>query len=125
MLQKFFFLGLAGAIGALSRYLLSYGLQKFGNPSLPLGTLAVNIIGCFLAGILWVLFENCWSEYQNLRLFAMTGFLGAFTTFSAFMLDNFNLMENAGTAKACINILAHNLIGIIALFSGLSLGKLF
>jgi CrcB protein len=125
LLQKCLFIGTGGLIGAVCRYLLGVWLQKISNPPLPPGTFAVNIIGCFLAGFFWVIFENRWQAHTELRLFIMVGFLGAFTTFSAFMVDNFNLLESAGAAKACLNILAHNLIGIIALFTGLSLGKLF
>jgi CrcB protein len=84
---------LGGAIGAASRHLVNIFILKFTVTSFPWGTFAVNVIGCFLMGIIVELLVLRGSTSQELRLFLATGVLGGFTTFSAFSLDTALLLE--------------------------------
>jgi CrcB protein len=101
-------LGVGGFLGAILRYLLSGFAQSVSRSiSFPYGTLAVNVIGCFVLGILAQLVESRGLLTPQMRLFAMVGVLGAFTTFSAFGLESINLLENRETIPALLNIAAN------------------
>lgn len=108
-------IALGGALGALARFLVS-GWLVF-----PLGTLAANLVGSFLMGLAFVFLSS--RGLDRVMLFAMTGFLGAFTTFSAFSLDVFELIEAERMADA-VSYVAVSVIGaIVALFVGVFLAK--
>ncbi len=124
MVQKLIYLSLAGALGTLARYGLSGLFSKINGDSFPYGTLAVNIVGCLLAGLLWTLFENRWPVSAEIRLLVLVGFMGAFTTFSAFILESGQLVNTAGWFSAATNITLQNVLGFAALYVGVSLGKL-
>jgi len=85
---------------------------------LPWGTLMVNLIGCFLIGFLWQLFEVVTSS-SNVRALIFIGILGAFTTFSTYGLETFNLFKEGETKYALLNIAASNLAGIAFVFAGI------
>jgi CrcB protein len=95
MFHKVILLALAGATGTLARYGLAGFVHRISGASFPFGTLAVNVIGCFMAGLLWTLFEHRWSVPGETRAILMLGFLGAFTTFSAFILETGELIRSA------------------------------
>ncbi|MFH2047857.1 MAG: fluoride efflux transporter CrcB [bacterium] len=124
MLQKLLYLALAGALGTLARYGLAVFFNKFNGTSFPYGTLVVNILGCFLAGLLWTLFEHRWPVTPETRLLVLVGFMGAFTTFSAFILESGELVRSAQWISAAANITLQNGLGFGALFIGVSLGRL-
>jgi fluoride exporter len=89
MLNNLLLVGLGGAIGSMLRYLL----QKNLSSGFPYGTLAVNVSGCLLIGLLWGVFSK--DLDQQRRLLLVTGFCGGFTTFSAFTQEGIQmLMEN-------------------------------
>ena len=81
MVQKLLWLSLAGAVGTLARYSLAGVVHRISGVSFPWGTLTVNIFGCFVAGVLWALFENRWPLSGETRVLVLVGFMGAFTTF--------------------------------------------
>ena len=87
-------------------------------PFLPPATLAVNLVGCFLIGLLTGLTDHGSPQAQTVRLFLVTGFLGAFTTFSTFGLETVNLARLDGLLPAAANIGAHVLIGLFAVWLG-------
>ena len=87
--------GLGGFIGSVSRYLGSQLIHKIFNTSFPLGTLIVNLIGCFLIGLLLGLFEKGNLISSDVRLFLTVGFCGGFTTFSTFTSDSVNLINDS------------------------------
>jgi len=90
--STFALVAMGGALGAALRHLVSlWSLRQFG-PSFPVGTMAVNILGSFLMGVLIAWFTLRGGS-QGLRLFLAVGVLGGFTTFSAFSLDAVNLLE--------------------------------
>ena len=124
MWQKFIYLGIAGAAGTISRYLFSGFVEKYNSGNFPLGTAAVNIIGCLLFGLLWAALENRLSNFNSIRPIIFIGFFGAFTTFSSFMYETSQLMDESQWFLASVNIIAQNIIGLVCIIVGLAIGKL-
>ncbi len=123
MWQKFLLLGLAGAAGTLARYWLSGVMQRLMMTQFPLGTAAVNIIGCLFFGLLWAFLESRLSVGGHARIVIFIGFFGAFTTFSSFAFETSQLLDNAQWFRALGNMLFQNLIGVMGMITGLTLGK--
>lgn len=123
-MQKTILIGLAGLIGTLCRYWLS-GLvaRKYGE-TFPLGTLVVNVAGCFFAGSLFYLTEERFLVSPTLRIVILVGLLGGFTTFSSFGLQTFTLLREGEFALATLNVTISNLLGLLMLWVGYSLAKL-
>lgn len=119
---KVFLLILGGAIGSALRYGVSTWVQRSMLYSFPYGILSVNVIGSFLIGFCWSMAE-AFSFSLNTRAFLFTGLFGGFTTFSSFTLDTMTLMKSGEYKLALINILASNILGIVAVFLGFLLGK--
>lgn len=124
MLEKLLWIGLAGALGTFARYGLSGVVQRTCGASFPCGTLAVNILGCFLFGLVWSLAEDRLSIRGEVRTVILIGFMGAFTTFSSFAFETAQLLRDAQWASAATNIAAQNVLGIVGLFLGLMAGRL-
>src|SRR3990172_253106 len=82
MIHKLALLALAGSLGTLARYGLAGLVHRYDGASFPWGTLAVNVTGCFLVGLLAALFESRWPVTGETRVILLVGFMGAFTTFS-------------------------------------------
>ena len=120
--MKILLLVVGGAIGTLTRYGVSgFAHQKY-NGIFPIGTLAVNLIGSFLIGIVWGLTENS-TLSPNVRILIFVGILGGFTTFSAYSLEMLTLIRDGSYKIALLNILLNNVLGIGLAFIGLMLGK--
>ncbi len=124
MILKFAMLILAGALGTLARYALAGFIHKIDGASFPWGTVTVNLVGCFLAGLLWVLFENRWPVSGEIRTAVLVGFMGAFTTFSAFIFETGEMLRTAQWMYAAGNVTLQTGVGIIALFVGAALGRM-
>jgi CrcB protein len=124
MVQKMVWLSIAGAIGTLSRYGLAGLIQRVGGAAFPWGTFAVNMTGCFLAGVFWTLFENRWAVSGETRIIVLVGFMGAFTTFSAMILETAMLLRQAEWLNAVINLAAQNGLGLAVFLAGMALGKM-
>lgn len=88
-------IGTGGFLGSVSRYLVARFFQEMTTSSFPLGTLMVNIAGCFLIGILYGLTERTNWISAEWRLFLTVGFCGGFTTFSSFASENINLLRDS------------------------------
>jgi CrcB protein len=124
MFQKLFYLGLAGAAGTIARYWLSGIVQKSIAAEFPFGTAAVNIVGCLLFGLFWAFTENRLSISPQTRMIIFVGFFGAFTTFSSFMFESSQLLDESQWLWASGNIVLQNVLGLICVVTGLAIGKL-
>ena len=123
MVQKLFWLALAGALGTLARYGVVGTAQRAFGGEFPWGTLAANLVGCFLAGLFWSMAESRLSISGQMRTIVLMGFMGAFTTFSAFMLETGELLRDAQWSWALGNIALQNILGLILFFFGLGIGR--
>ena len=110
--------GLGGAFGSITRYLVGNATMRWAEPhnavGFPWGTLLVNILGCAAIGVLAVLIERLTSLNSELRLLLITGFLGGFTTFSSFGLDTWYLMRKGEWLYATTYVSASVGFGILA-----------
>lgn len=110
---------MGGAIGASARYLANVGVMRLIGPGFPWGTLAVNVIGSFLMGVLVVVLAH--KDALRLAPFMVTGILGGFTTFSAFSLDVMTLIERGQVNLAVFYGLASVLLSLGAIATALFL----
>lgn len=122
-MHRLFAIALAGAVGTLARYGLAGLVQRFAGISFPWGTLAVNLAGCLAAGLLVALAETRMNLPPDLRLAVFIGFMGAFTTFSTYMLETGALLRDGEWALAAGNMLLHNLLGLAAFIAGFTAGR--
>lgn len=114
--------GVGGFIGSVCRYLLGgwvHGAISFA--SFPYGTLAVNVSGCFLIGLLGGLTDARQALGPDGRLFVLLGLLGGFTTFSSFAYETLALARDADYLRAFANVAAQLLLGLGAAWLGLTL----
>lgn len=118
MMQRLFFLALAGALGTLARFLILEFVKTRVSADFPLGTLVVNMTGCFLAGLFLEYAENRLHLNHDLRVIVMVGFMGAFTTFSSVVIDTAGLIRKADWLAVHLNLLAENSVGLLSLFGG-------
>lgn len=123
-MTKVGFLVLGGALGTLARYAVSGLAHRILGSDFPYGTLSVNLLGSFVIGTLWGLFESE-SMSSGLRSFAFIGFLGGFTTFSSYTLETLNLVRDGQTKIALVNVLVNNLLGLALVFGGFVLARVF
>ncbi|RMD79976.1 MAG: fluoride efflux transporter CrcB [Gammaproteobacteria bacterium] len=112
-----------GALGAVLRYGLSTAVYALLGRSFPWGTLAVNVAGSLLMGLLYVLLVERLGAGPAWRAALLVGLLGAFTTFSTFSLETFNLMEEGAWALAASNVAASVLLCLAAVWTGIVLGR--
>jgi CrcB protein len=124
VLKKVSIVMLGGSLGAVSRYSISLLAARTWGTQFPWGTLLVNLIGCFLIGLIFALADRARLLTPGLRLLLITGFLGALTTFSSFSLETINAGRAGLTLQPLVNILLNNLGGFALTFAGLWLGGL-
>lgn len=110
-----------GALGAVLRYLSSIWAFKTFGDGFPYGTLSVNIFGSFVMGLLIAFFTEHWQPSHEVRMFLITGVLGAFTTFSAFSFDVSILYERGDFLLTGVYVSASVVGAIMALFLGMFL----
>ncbi len=112
-----------GALGAMSRFWVREYLPSVTATEFPLSTILVNVVGCFLSGLVYMWLESSGTHWSAEKLlFFFVGFLGAFTTFSAFALDSLLLFQQQQIVKLMINIAGNCLLCLIAVFVGAMLG---
>ncbi|MBO0125321.1 fluoride efflux transporter CrcB [Agrobacterium sp. OT33] len=112
-----------GAIGSVFRYLVGVWSVRLAGLNFPWGTLAVNVAGSFLIGLLVELVARRLNASMEMRLFLVTGVLGGFTTFSSFSLDAVSLFERGALGLSAVYVLASLVVSIAAVFAGLALGR--
>src|SRR6185436_17815495 len=122
-IPRLLLIGFAGFVGTLARYWLSgWTARRFGE-TFPAGTLIVNLLGCFLAGLLAYLMFERFVVSPTARTVLLIGLLGGFTTFSSFGLQSFNLLRDGEVGLALANILVSNTVGIFMVWLGYSVAK--
>lgn len=118
--------GLGGFFGSASRYAISSWVHKLSNYHwFPYGTLAVNMIGCFVIGLLVGLSESKGILTHEAHLVLLVGFLGGFTTFSAFGNETILLLNNNQTAAALLNVGLQMIVCLSAAWLGHFVAKVF
>lgn len=110
--------GSGGFAGSILRFLVYRYFESPATNGWPWGTLAVNILGSLLAGVLFGLSEKTNLIPETLSLFLLVGFCGGFTTFSAFALDNLKLFQEGAFTQNFLYITSTILLGVLALFAG-------
>ena len=120
---KLLVIGLAGLVGTLSRYWLSGIVARRYGETFPLGTLAVNLVGCFLVGLLFYLLQERYLVTPIVRTVVFLGFFGGFTTFSSYGLQTFTLLQEGQLGLAALNVTLSNLIGLLLVWAGYTLAK--
>ena len=123
LLHKILPLALAGTCGTLARYWLSGAVHDLMGRDFPWGTAAVNIFGCLLFGLIYALVENRSGLPGDMRLDVLTGFMGAFTTFSSLIFETGELMRGSQWVYAALNLIGQNALGFVAFALGAALGR--
>lgn len=122
MLEKLILVAVGGSIGALLRYFVSNATFYLFGVGFPWGTLAANVIGCFLIGVAVGVSERV-PYSPKAALFITTGVLGAFTTFSAFGAETFVLLREGDIALGVLNIFGSNVAGLAGVVLGFVVGS--
>ncbi len=118
MFYNVLFVALGGALGSVARFLISKATQSVCTLSFPIATLIVNVLGCFIIGLLYAMFERNATIDSNIRLMLTVGFCGGFTTFSTFINENFNLIGNENFVVSAIYIGLSVVLGFIGVWLG-------
>lgn len=112
-----------GAVGAVLRYWMANGTHALLGRGFPYGTLAVNVLGSFAVGFLFVLFLERMALSGEWRAGILIGVLGAFTTFSTFSIETLNLLEEGAHLKASLNVILSVTLCLAGAWFGLLLGR--
>jgi fluoride exporter len=116
--MQFLWVALGGAIGSTARYSVNISAARLLGGGFPWATLIVNVLGCFAMGIITALLRSKMPDDENTRLFLTTGLLGGFTTFSAFSLDFFGLLQRGEMPSAIAYAAASVVLSIMAVIIG-------
>lgn len=121
---KIVLIALAGSLGTLARYGLGSLVHRLFGAVFPWGTVSVNMLGSFLFGLVWTLAAERMAISAEARIVILTGFMGAFTTFSTFMFETGELIRGGQWLLAGGNLLLQNIVGLAAVFGGIALARL-
>lgn len=116
--------GIGGFFGAIARRVIDLAVSERNPSAFPLGTLVINLSGAFLLGLLfaWAIERDVLPA--SIRGPLMIGFLGAYTTFSTFMLESWRLVEDGAWPLAAANLVGSVVLGLVAVLAGLALGRM-
>lgn len=124
MIKYILIVGLGGGIGSILRYLCQKWIYGFYPHPFPWATFAVNILGCFLIGVLYAITEKTSLLNAEWRIFLTTGLCGGFTTFSTFAFENMTLLKSGDTGYFILYTTLSVILGIAAVFGAIALVKL-
>jgi CrcB protein len=124
-LTKILSVGFGGAFGAIARYLINISPLSTLFQKFPFPTFFINILGSFLIGFFLILLTDKFAVNENLRFAIMIGFLGAFTTFSTFEIEIFELVREKFFPTALLYLFTSVLVGFIGVAAGIWLAKKF
>ncbi len=113
-----------GAAGAVARYGTNVLAARLLGQGFAYGTLAVNLVGCFLLGLVVAVFKEQIPNHQAWRAALGVGFLGALTTFSTFGVETFAFLEKQRYLLAATNVSANLFIGLLCVWAGVTLGRM-
>ena len=119
----YFAIALGGSLGAISRYWVSTTTYSWLGSNFPYGTLMVNVTGSLVMGFLTVVLVQRFDVSDEVRLGLIVGFLGSFTTFSAFSIDTIHWIENGALIKALVYILVSVIACVLGAWAGLISAK--
>jgi len=114
--MKLILIAFAGGMGSLARYLVSGWAQRFSVGSFPLGTLIVNVAGCLLIGVVAAAASGRFILREEIRVVLQVGFIGGFTTFSAFGYETFSLFTDGQMKSALLNLALNNVLSLAAVW---------
>jgi CrcB protein len=120
---KWLLLLLGGGLGAVGRFAIALWVDERCGVAFPWGTLAVNVAGCFGIGVVATLADEHTLVSPGLRLFLVTGLLGGFTTFSAFGMETWQLVEDGRALAALANAAASLTAGLAAVVAGVAITR--
>jgi CrcB protein len=116
-------IGLGGAIGSISRYLVGGYISRHIATTFPMGTLVVNITGCFIIGLLFGLANRYAWLTLEWRLFLITGICGGYTTFSSFSYEGVELFRQGNYSYFLMYVLFSVILGLLATVGGAALTR--
>lgn len=122
-MRLLFLATVGGGLGAGARYLVQLGMMRWLGAGFPWWTFAINVVGCFLMGMVAAAITLKFDNSPEMRAFLATGILGGFTTFSAFSLDVAGLLDNKQGLAAALYVAGSVGFSILALYAGLALAK--
>ncbi len=123
MLEKIVYIAIAGAAGTLTRYGVVSLFQRDGVSGMPWGVFAANMAGSLLFGLIWAMSEERGWISENVRVIALVGFLGAFTTFSTFAFDNLQLARATEWGWFAANLTLTNVGGLAFVYAGFRIAR--
>jgi fluoride exporter len=112
MFRALLMVGLGGALGSMSRYAITYLTGRVWSSPFPLATFLINVIGCFIIGLLWGIAQKHQWMQGPLWLLLATGFCGGFTTFSTFALENLGLFSKQQSLTSFVYIIFSVVVGL-------------
>ncbi len=115
-LANILIVGIGSCLGGMSRYLVSKGMQALCHTMFPWGTFIVNVLGCFIIGLVYGFMDKGCNLSDGLRLFLTVGFCGGFTTFSTFMNENYLLFNSSEHFTVILYALASLVAGFLMLY---------
>jgi CrcB protein len=118
-------IGIGGFLGANARYLVAGWMTERYGYSFPYGTLVINVSGSFVLGLFLALSTDRLIIHPHWRLFFAIGFLGGYTTFSAFSFESFSLLLERSFLLAVANMVGSVLLGQLAVLVGMLIARLF
>jgi len=111
-------IAIGGALGSVARYLFSTLILRASGSLLPIGTFAVNLVGCVVFGCIIGAAQQRFILTPQARAFLLIGVLGGFTTFSSYAYESFALVQDAQFAAAAFNIVGQVVAGLVGLWAG-------
>ena len=121
---KLLLIGLGSALGGIARYGLSKVISDNAPSLFPWGTFTVNVLGCFIIGLVYGFIDNGMGLSENSKLFLTVGFCGGFTTFSTFSHENYLLFEGGNGLVVAAYAALSLFIGLVMAYAGHAVAKM-